>query len=216
MQDNVTPEPPPEIVPMKVNAFQQIRGANSQLCPLFPYMHPGAIVPCTAAFEGGPGKPMGYFVHVNSVDEIALVLGSNGRARTGDVRCGPRKHGVGFDAPVPFFMTMVITQRQLEQGEQTESFILQCAQCNEELVHVEFSGAEAGDSPVAPLPTTVGSLRAVQLLENQPERRTCPKCGHVNESFPVSVWGWERYMKNTRIAEQGYAALEQAGKELTK
>ena len=40
-----------EKVPMKVNAFDFIRGANTQLLPLFPYPGPGAIVPCCAAFE---------------------------------------------------------------------------------------------------------------------------------------------------------------------
>ena len=103
---------PNNVVPLKVNAFEQIRQSNKQLQPLFPYTHPGSIIPCTAAFEGGgPGNHMGYFVHENSVDEVALVLASNGKFRSGDTWRGPKKHGDGFDAPVPFFMAMVITVR---------------------------------------------------------------------------------------------------------
>lgn len=210
MTEGHTAQPPHKnVVPMKVNAFEQMRLANSQLAPLFPYMHAGAIIPCSASFENEPDSRMGYFIHQNSVDEVALVLGSDSQSRTGDVWRGPFKHGVGFDAPVPFFMAMVITQRQREDGEQPETWVLPCEQCNEPLAVHEFSGA-ATDDPFPPLPTTKGSLEAAQITENDEDKLKCASCGHQNPRFPTEVWGWDRYMMNTRVVQKGYAAMKEA------
>lgn len=202
----------PEVVPLKINAFEQIRQSNTQLQPLFPYTHPGSIIPCTAAFEGGgPGSHIGYFVHENSVDEVAIVLASNGQHRSGDTWCGPRKHGVGFDAPVPFFMAMVITQRQLEEGEQPEALTFQCEKCNAALLRHEFSGATLGEHQhFPPLPTTLGSFEAADIMRREPERLTCNECGHVSRPFPLHIWGWERYVRNNGTVEKAWSALEEA------
>lgn len=203
-----------DVVPMKVNAFEQIRGSNTQLLSLFPYTHPGAIIPCTAVFDGGgPGSHLGYFVHENTVDEVALVLASDGRLRPGDTFCGPKSHGVGFDSPVPFFMTMVITQRQLEEGDQPEAMTFQCEQCSASLLRHEFDGKELGaDQHFPPLPTTLGSYEAADILRREPERLTCAACGHVNREFPLPVWGWENYVRNNDTIEKAWAVLEEAAR----
>ena len=40
------PPPRPDRPPMHSNAFDVAQGSNTQLKPLFPYLHPGAMVPC--------------------------------------------------------------------------------------------------------------------------------------------------------------------------
>ena len=55
-RDNLTLAPPaPDKEPLKVNVFEFMKGANSALIPLFPYLDEGAIVPCGTMFDGGPG-----------------------------------------------------------------------------------------------------------------------------------------------------------------
>ena len=203
---------PDGVIPMCVNAFEHIRMSNKQLQPLFPYTHPGAIIPCSICFDtGGPGSYMGYFVHENSVDEVAMVLASNGKFRSGDTFVGPRKHGVGFDSPVPFYMTMVNTQRQAEEGEQPESVTFQCEQCSAVLFCHEFSGSDFDrDQHFPPLPTTLGTFAAAEMMRDNPERLKCDQCGHVNRAFPIPIWGWERYVRNNSTIEKAYAALKEA------
>ena len=41
--------------PLKVNVYERMQHANTQLVPLFPYYGPGAIVYSGALFRGGPG-----------------------------------------------------------------------------------------------------------------------------------------------------------------
>lgn len=203
---------PSEKVPLKVNAFEVIRGSNSQLLPLFPYTGPGAIVPCSAAFESdGSGTHIGYFTHENSVDEVAITLGSNGRVRTGDVAVGPRLHGVGGDSSEPFFSVMVITQRQLEDGGQEEALGFQCEKCATPLFRYEFNEAEAGEDAYEGLPTIFGSENAALKFNESEEARTC-KCGHVNRPFPLYIWGWSNYARNTRIVNNASRALAEVSK----
>ncbi|WP_324698852.1 hypothetical protein [Novosphingobium sp. RL4] len=199
-----------ERVPLKVNAFEVVRGSNSQLLPLFPYVGAGAIVPCSAAFESdGSGTNIGYFLHENTVDEVALTLGSNGRARTGDMAVGPREHGVGGDSSEPFFAVMVITQRQLDEGEQTEAMSFQCEKCNTVLHRYEFDEHEGGEGAFAGLPTIMGSDAAALGFNASEEARTCPSCGHVSRPFPLYIWGWSNYTRNTRIAKNAWNAMEE-------
>src|SRR5580658_848549 len=78
--------------PMKVNVFEMARRGNTQLLPLFPYVGPGDIVPCSSAFknDGSGQHRIGYFVHTNCVDEVAVVMGGEGRRRTGAWSGGPK------------------------------------------------------------------------------------------------------------------------------
>src|SRR3990167_1072872 len=181
MPDDTRPD---AIVPMKVNAFAHVQSANSQLATMFPYLHAGAIVLCTSQFETTPENPVGYFIHENSVDEVCLILGSNGRGRVGDVWRGPNQHGVGFSAPHPYVSAVVITQRQQESGEQKEAVEFQCEQCAEPLARYEFASDSAENADVPALPTIAGSHKAALLIETE-EQRTCKACGHVNSAFPL-------------------------------
>ena len=42
------PPPRPDRPPLHANAFDVAQGSNTQLKPLFPYLHPGAMVPASA------------------------------------------------------------------------------------------------------------------------------------------------------------------------
>lgn len=200
-----------EKVPMKVNVFDFVRGANTQLLPLFPYLGPGAIVPCCAAFESdGGGTNIGYFLHENTVDEVAITLGSNGRIRSGDVFVGPRVHGVGGNATEAYFRVATITQRQLEEGRQFEALTFQCEKCNVALMRHEFDESAGGEGDHKGLPTVLGSEDAVLAFNATEEARTCKSCGHVSQPFPLQIWGWSKYSRNTRIVQKAWAAMQEA------
>ena len=194
------------VVPIKVNAFSVAQQSNAQLLPMFPYTHRGAIVPCSIAFESdGGGTRLGYFVHTNSVDEIALTLASNGPQRTGDVFVGPRSHGVGGGSTVAFFRVGVVTQRQLEEGEQPEEATLFCEKCNAELLRNRVDMADANEtSRYEPLPSIVLMDELVTRFNASDETRECKACGHANPPFPAMIWGWSRYMRNSRTARRGW------------
>lgn len=212
------PKPSSGKTPLKANAYEAARQGNTQLLPLFPYLGPGDMVPCCAAIESG-GKAsnfrVGYFLHTNTVDEVAVSFGSGGgHIRTGDVHVGPREHGVGGDSDEPFFTIFTITQRQLEHGEQTEALAFQCDKCANELHRYRFSSADDADRQTyfAVLPTIKGSYAAAAGLNTSEEKLTCSKCGHVNQAFPLPVWGWDNYLRRTSIAERAHAALQEASR----
>ncbi len=197
-------------VPMKVNAFQAARNSNTQLLPLFPYMDPGSIVPCSAVLQSDGINSPGYFLHENSVDEILLSIGSKGMMRTADMVVGPRRHGVGGKSAVPFFAVSIITQRQLEEGEQPETVTFTCEKCNTELHSHSFNAKDAGEGTYAGLPTLICSDQSTADYNASVETRTCPNCGNVNAPFPTPIWGWSRYRRNTEIVESAWGALQEA------
>lgn len=204
--------------PLKVNVFSATRSTNTSLMPMFPtYLDRGCIVPTLSAFRGGEGRKFGAFEHFNTVDEVNICFGSNGtRRKAGQVAVGPRRHAVGGVLADPSdpdsYYISTVTQRQLEEGAQTEIVAFRCAKCQAELVAHEFEEkfeATAGSMPAAhgkPLGTTIDSSRAVDLQE---EKLVCAACGHRNEPFPVEMWGWRRYVDKTDTAElawKSYAA----------
>lgn len=201
------------IAPMKVNAFEVARQSNAQLLPLFPYLHAGAIVPCSASFESdGKGTHIGYFLHENSVDEVAFTLASNGRARSGEMRVGPNVHGVGGDSTEAYFAVMVITQRQVESGDQPEAMSFTCEKCNGLLLRHEFDVHTGAEGRFPGLPTIIGSFDAATAVNNRSGALTCKSCGHGNRPFPLPMWGWASYVRNTRIVEKGWDAMQEAGR----
>lgn len=207
------PAPVPGKHPMKENFFFVARAAASQLNPLFPFAEAGTLVPCTASFRSGPGAPaIGHFLHVNHVDEVAVVYGSTGDMRTGDVFVGAKKHGVGGwgGGDRPFFAAMTITQRQVESGPQPETASFSCEQCNTVLVSKDYDGQPQETAHYPPLPTTDGTYQAAAAFNRSEESRTCPSCGHVNRPFPIHIWGWDRYMFNTGVVNEARAVLEEA------
>ena len=208
------PAPERGKAPLKSNAYRSARQANTQLLPLFPYDGPGDIVcACTSIRAGGNKGKRGYFLHTNTVDEVMVSFGANGRIRTGDVVVGPKTHGVGGSGDVEFFALNVVTQRQLESGNQTEAVAFACEACSQEVFRVEFS---ATDDPASQgrhfpaLPSNVGAARAAAQFNASEASRTCRACGHVNDPFPIQMWGWDRYVRSTEIVEDARNALEEA------
>ena len=201
-------------IPLKVNIFEQVLGASAALTPVFPsYLGPGCIVPCSAAFEStGSATHLGYFMHENTVDEIGLAIASNGRLRTGDVFVGPKLHGVGESSTEPFSVIFVITQRQLEEGQQAEAWILPCEKCKEVVYRYDFDERISGDGQYKGLPTILGSDGGVQALNESEQLRTCKACGHVNRPFPGSYWGFDTYARRNRIVQYASKAILEAAR----
>jgi hypothetical protein len=200
------PPPPPDKEPLKQNAFEFMRGANSTLIPFFPYLDEGAIAPAGTVYYGADPH-FGNFEHYNDVDEVFIVFAARGaRFRSGTVRVGPRRHYVGspFTGEDPDAMCLVvITQRQSVGKPQREQVIFRCAECRHELINHEFDATPPKrgtqrDSvgPHAPFQTLVEGVTA---YESYNEHLRCPKCGHENAAFPTDRWGNNRYAAQTQV-----------------
>ncbi|MGH7072977.1 MAG: hypothetical protein ACREFD_02085 [Stellaceae bacterium] len=212
--DLVIPPPRADRPPLRVNVFETMQHSNTQLVPLFPYLHPGAMVPAGAMIIGGPDAGYGHFFHHNTQDEVVLALAANGAVlATGQVFVGARIHGVNSflknEKDPKSFAIMVITQRQVESGPQTEACSLRCEKCHEEIYLKEFDAtppvdALEGDHPfvsIAAMPALFAEFN------NDAARRVCPKCGHANKPFPVAAWGWDKYAAQSEIAIAGRQTL---------
>lgn len=220
--------------PLKANVFHALRSANTALMPMFPYTGDGDLVPGATIFWGGEGRDGNVFNHENTVDEVAITVAANkSRLRAGFVHVGSRKHLVGryFEDPSDpdIMMAIVVTQRQSEPGvPQSETLTFMCDNCQESLLTHTFSSknddnfaARSDDGePVrlpgfhAPLETLTEGAIVLESYNKSQEARTCPKCGTVNDPWPVHVWGWDSYYKNTVAAERGRAILAAAGADI--
>ncbi|PRP99972.1 hypothetical protein [Enhygromyxa salina] len=202
----VIPPPRADRPPLHANLLNHMQQANTTLAPLFPYLHPGAIVPTGALFIGGPDTDYGQFYHHNSVDEIIIAFVANGATlQTGQLYNGGRVHGVnGFlkDQTAPgSFVLFSVTQRQLDEGAQPEAISILCTSCRKQLFKGEFDGASPPDATELdhPFMSAAALPDVLRAFNEDPELRTCPDCGHVNEPFPVHAWGWDNYATQSRV-----------------
>ncbi len=195
--------------PLKVNAFAFARVATTMLTPIFPYLSPGSIVPCTALHRGGPYREMGHFVHYNSLDEVYINIGNKDfYAKVGIVRVGPNTHGVGERTHEEkddreMVSLSVITQRHPFGDKPAEAFIQTCKSCNQ-VVYKYDKNVDYSDPSVDPLRSFVSiceSSLAAEFFNNDEKLRTCPECGTVNEIFPFWAWGWKEYRTRTAALE---------------
>ena len=111
----VIPPPRPDRPPMHATRSTWRKGAIRSLKPLFPYLHPGAMVPASALLIGGPNADYGHFFHHNTQHEIVLDAGRNGAMlTTGQLFVGALIHGVNSflknEKDPKAFATFVITQ----------------------------------------------------------------------------------------------------------
>jgi len=210
----VIPPPRADRPPLRVNAFEAMQHGNTQLMPLFPYLHPGAMVPAGAMILGGPNADYGHFFHHNTQDEVVVTLAANGGVlATGQVFVGARVHGVNsflkHEKDANSFAIMIITQRQAEAGPQTEACSLRCVKCHEEIFFKEYDATPAPDAHEADYPfVSIAAMPALFAEFNDDvARRTCPHCGHVNALFPVAAWGWDRYAVQSDAAIAGRKVL---------
>jgi hypothetical protein len=195
-----------------------LRTANTALAPMFPYAGDGDLVPAATVFWGGPNRETGVFTHSNSVDEVAICFASEkSRMRAGFVHVGARTHLVGGffeDSTDPdILMVIVVTQRQAEGGQpQTEALTFMCEKCQAPLLRHEFSAksdrADDGSEGFHPwLETLTEGALCLEPFNADPANRVCKACGHQNPPFPVSVWGWDAYQKNTGAVERARAQV---------
>ncbi len=215
------PKPAPDKQPLKANVYDVSRALVSTLTPMFPYLDEGAIVPTVALFYGDPVGGYGYFQHVNTVDEIAIIFGAGGvtgRGKGGLVRLSTRDHGVGnllTDPTSPQSYSLVtITQRQSTGVEQRESVSFDCEKCGTQLFKHEYAsraprrGHQREDmGPIPALPTVIESANGAEAFNSDAANRTCKKCGHVNPEFPLDRWGWARYRNQTRAVRDAHDSL---------
>jgi hypothetical protein len=228
------PPPAHDRPPLKANIFEKMQSANTQLLPLFPYLGPGAIVPCGALFRGGPpgfaslggaDTEFGRFFHGNDADEVALSWAADtGPFGCGHLRVLANHHGVQGrvqDAASPdSFAVSTITQRQSVSGPQRETMTFRCSKCHEPLVQVEYDALPAAlrdpRSPEADLypvlPTIVGSAQVAETYNASEEQRTCGKCGTVSPVFPLETWGWSTHVLQSRVVNAARRMLDAAGR----
>lgn len=211
--------------PLKVNIFDVMGGAACQLIPLFPYHDAGAMVPCGAIMTGdADDSNFGHFFHYNTVEEVLITFGANkAMLQTGQMYVTQQLHGVNSflrdSADPEAFILMTITQHQAEEGDQSEAILFRCQKCSEQLARLDYNATPKGidgydptqwdgclDDEVPMFTTIWGSDRAA-IAYDEDSTRTCPKCGHVNPTFPHHKWGWNRYVEQVRTAEAAKRAM---------
>jgi DNA-directed RNA polymerase subunit RPC12/RpoP len=215
----VIPPPREERPPMHTNIFTAMIGANTALIPLFPLLHPGAMVAGGAIFKGGPQADYGNFYHYNTQNEVVLAAGGNGSTlATGQVYVGADSHGVNSflknEKDPAAFATFVVVQVQRESGAQIEGIGMRCEKCSEEIFFKEFD--------VTPEPDANGVTHLFKSVEALPDifdeynadeaKRTCRKCGHVSRTFPHPTWGWEQYTRQHSWSNMARQALVDAAR----
>jgi len=214
------PKPRADRPPLRVNVLHFMQKCNTALAPLFPYLHPGAMVPAGALIIGGPGKDYGQFYHHNSVDEVILAFVTHeATLQTGQIYNGGRVHGVNSflkdQTKAGSFALFTITQRQLEQGPQPEAFSMLCGACRKEIFRAEIDGASEPDALELDQPF-LGAAILPEVLRDyneDPAKRTCPDCGHMNAPFPIQTWGWDQYAAQSITVAQAKRALLEAAEE---
>jgi hypothetical protein len=199
--------------PLRVNAFEALKGSVTPLLPLFPYVGPDAIIPTIAVHAPGPDRLVGRFWHQNSVTEVVTCVGSSGSEvlRPGTVLVNGATHPVGNaeDEPAGDGTTAITITQRHGTDEQRETFVLRCARCKHQLLAHEYSftpeNPEGDELEV--FPTIVECSTGAELFNGDEGLRTCGKCGHVNAPFPLGTWGWRRYRSNAAAAETARAGL---------
>lgn len=214
----IIPPPRADRQPLHANLFSVMQRSNTTLTPLFPYMHPGAIVPTASMFVGGPEQDYGQFFHHNSVDEIIIAFVTrNATLQTGQLYNGGRVHGVNSflkDQTKPgSFALFTVTQRQLEVGPQPESISLLCSACRAQLFigHWDSTSPDDARELDLPLPGVTEPAKIMQRFNSEPELRTCKACGHQNAPFPLDRWGWAAYGSQSKIMAEAQQVLCEAG-----
>jgi hypothetical protein len=211
--ERLIPPPSPDRPPLKVNVLERARTTATTLAPLFPYVDEGSIVPCISVFRGGPGRRYGRFQHLNSVDEVIVMLD----APAGLVLVGPKLHPVAApfeDVEDPENSAIsLITQRQLFGKPHHEEYRFLCDACDRRLSVARFDAtppARGSAGPPAPFPTLVEGCAAARRHNADEESRRCKHCGHLNEPFPLEAWGWEEYTEQSAVSERARASMQAA------
>ena len=229
-------QPPTPTEPLRVNVYEFTRNAPTALNPMFPYLGPGCMVPCTALHDAAYAGPMGYFLHENTVDEVNVNFGARSSfRRPGAVFVGPHHHGVGDKPPahshgvgmkpgqsdLPDMVSIsVITQRQSVDIPQREAMTLVCERCDTILVRHPYEAHEvpepvegAWSAEILGLPTISQDAYLTDRFNDDAGLRTCRDCGHVNPPFPAAYWGWPVYRRRTQAVVLARSLMARAGEQ---
>ena len=189
--------------------------SNTSLAPLFPsYVERGSIVPCATLFMGGKDAEYGHFFHDNTEEEVGLVIADHGAVKgTGTIMVTPQLHGVNCFLKDPkdpeSFLLIVITQRQSDQGPQSERVFFRCG-CNNVLFEHSYD-ATPEDTFQRDIDkifvSTPQSAAAAEAFNADIALRTCSRCGKVHEPFPVGAWGWSQHASQYRTVARARATL---------
>ncbi len=229
--------PPTQTEPARTNIYEFVRVATTQLNPMFPYLGPGCMVPCSAMHDPEWRSAMGYFIHENTVNEVNLCFGARSNFRTsGAVFVGPMQHGVG-QKPDPNFSgekhgvgekrgnedrpdmiaIHVITQRQAVDEPQREAVSFVCEKCETELIRHPYDAFAYPDTidhvpneAFLGLPTIAQDAWICERINGDDALRICSKCGHLNPKFPTSYWGWADYRRRTHVVVGARKIMEDA------
>lgn len=232
-------EPDQSRLPLRCNAYEFSRIANARLVSMFPYRGPGAIVPCVTFMHGAEGGA-GRFFHNNTRDEVGLALGGGGKTPRGIAMGRPgltfmsgRMHQVRSPleddsinredwADPGSYALAVISQRQSDGGEQRESIIFRCEECNKKLFQFDYEATPdrpenhggRSDDVYAMDATLWGSYEAARQFNDECAGSPCPKCGASIGRFPLEVWGWEEFVVNHRAVNDARHRLAERGETL--
>ncbi len=212
------PPPSGERLPLKGNIFAAAHSAVGALIPLFPYCGEGAVVVGVVVQYGGPGKEeVGTFLHANLLDEVVVVFGARGPGlQTGQVFVGSRVHGVNTFLRNPrdpnSFGVLAVIQRQLVGRPQPEAIIFRCQRCAAELMRFEYEGRPADPARYPSFSQQLAAVAAHRKYNADEAARTCTKCGHKSQQFPLAPWGWERYLEQGEVVNQAAQLLDDAAR----
>jgi hypothetical protein len=235
--------PPTHTEPLRTNVYDFVRAATTQLNPMFPYLGPGCIVPCSAMHDPDFRGAMGYFLHENTQQEVNVCFGARSSYRSpGQVFVGPMHHGVG-EKPSPdsadehldkhgvgerpgngdradMIAIAVITQRQAIDTPQYEAVSIVCEKCDTQLhrhpydAHAFPDAIETNDPVLLGLPTISQDAWMFEQINRDPSMRTCKSCGHVNAPFPMQYWGWADYRRRTHVVVQARKTMAEAADKI--
>jgi hypothetical protein len=222
--------PTGEREPLKVSVYERMSKSNAQLMPIFPYDGAGVMVPCGAMLYGGEDRFHGHFFHWNTVSELLVAWGSkDAMIATGSLMATQPFHGVNSflrdEHQDGAFALVTITQRQSSDEGQREALTAKCEKCKQDLVKFEYDSAPMGapdynpsafgdpDDVFKQFSTQWGGTEFVKR-RNSAETLVCSNCGHENYVFDLKVWGWDRLVAQTTVANAAYHALESSAQEV--
>lgn len=214
--------------PLKVSVYERMSKSNAQLMPIFPYDEAGAVVPCGAMLYGGEDRFHGHFFHWNTESEILVAWGSNeAMIATGSFMATQPFHGVNSflrdEKKEGAFALVTITQRQSHEEGQREALTAKCESCKKDILKLEYDAAPLGapdynptafgaeDDVFRQFSTQWGGTEFVKQ-RNADQTRTCEHCGHENYIFDLKVWGWDRLVNQTTVANAAFHALADSAK----
>lgn len=204
--------------PMKTNVFQHLISHTGVpgITPIFPYLHPGAIVIGGVYSLNYPGSPEYNFHHTNDCEELFISIVSNQSQRPlGILAVGDRTHEVNnhtgtHASNADAYTVALIIQRNKEKPPQREVFSIYCPneECKKLVFRKEMDNFEGEQQPYYPELKTITVLGPDAVNEFNQTDRTCHSCGTVLPWFPIENMSWSLYTRQVRLANRARTDYE--------